>query len=158
MYYFWKEEITKEILKFYLLYWTHINVHTECKPIRSLSCNHFLLLENLIYVTIEYPYVVSLFCFYNMYTVIKKSRSREDTHTQCVNHLCLLVYIIFWLLLAELGAVTIWVPCVYFSLRSVKEAQPSFIGRHHRHVSFKSRLLTRVSVFKFVSFWPSVHI
>lgn len=53
------------------------------------------------------------------YTVQKISDIETDRQIQYVNHFCLLVQIIFWLPLVKLGAVTIWFPCVYFSLGSV---------------------------------------
>lgn len=74
----------------------------------------------------------------------------SDRFTHYVNHFCLLEQIISWLPLAELGAETIWFPCVYFTLASVKVVQSDFTGRHHRPAGLKSPISETVC--------PSVHL
>lgn len=80
-----------------------------------------------------------IFCLSDFYNIPDIQYMQiSDRLAHYVNHFCLLEQIISWLPLAELGAETIWFPCVYFSLASVKVVQSDFIGRHRRHAGLKS--------------------
>lgn len=111
------------------------------KPIRRwISC---YWKKNIDFWILSNIYCMRLFCLSDFYAISDiQDMQISDGLTHYVNHFCLLERIISWLPLAELGAETIWFPCVYFALASVKVVQSDFTGRHYRRAGLKSPSLS----------------
>lgn len=104
------------------------------KPIRQCISCHWKNIFGFSIISTR-----SISCLSDFYTIPGIQYMQiSDGLTHYVNHFCLLEQIISWLPLAELGAETIWFPCVYFTLASVKVVQSDFTGRHHRRTDLKS--------------------
>lgn len=85
----------------------------------------FQISENGIILITGVPSIPNLLNTGNKISV-SGTDTQTDRQTVYVNHLCLLAQFTFWLTPAELGAVTIWFPCVYFSPGSVLSSTARF--------------------------------